>query len=252
MKTTLLIIALISFTSIGGYAQNKECNCKKKPAHHKTITHRIARKTNSSKTPLASTCYTYKKHNIVVTECPDDFSEGYNIENTYMGYYPELESKALMNVNESVAPKSFSVTSPVFANYGVIPVKYTCEGAKASPPLTINNIPPDAKSLAIIIYDPAATTRESMTNWIIWNIDTVHNIPENFVNDDESLNAAHEWGYQPVCPVTGTHYYHFAVYALDAKLRLDRHTTKPVLERAMMGHILAEDELIGQYNKHLE
>jgi Raf kinase inhibitor-like YbhB/YbcL family protein len=255
MKTMILAIAISCSAAISSYAQTKDCSCKKKVAHHKTLRHTIAAKTTTSK-PIP--CYTYRKHNIVVTECPDDFSsnDGFNLENTYTGYYPETESSALKNagIDESAAlnNKQFTVSSTAFTNFGVIPAKYTCEGTKASPPLTINNIPSNAKSLAVVMYDPSATSKESLTYWLIWNIDPTQNIPENFVSDNESLNSAKEWGYQAACPASGTHYYHFIVYALDTKLLLNRYTTKGALERAMTGHVLAEDELVGTYNRHLD
>ena len=227
---------------------------QEKVAHHKTHKHTVVSGTTALQ---PNDCYTYRKHNIVVTECPNDFSgtDGFNLERTYTGYYPEKESSALdpgTDVSAALSSRQFAVSSPAFTNFGTIPAKYTCEGSKASPPLTINNIPSDARSLAIVMYDPNATSKESLTYWLIWNIDTAQNIPENFVSDNESLNSAKEWGYQAACPVSGTHYYHFVVYALDTKLLLNRYTTKGSLERAMKGHVLAQDELVGTYNRHLD
>jgi len=40
-----------------------------------------------------------------------------------------------------------------------------------------------------------------------------------------------------------------ALYALDTVLPDLRHPTKPQLEKAMQGHILAQAELIGTYKK---
>jgi Raf kinase inhibitor-like YbhB/YbcL family protein len=73
--------------------------------------------------------------------------------------------------------KTLVVTSTAFTHHGRIPVKYTCVGQQASPPLTIGNIPPETKSLAIIVDDPDAiiktgtpvstTSRVSSTTTII-------------------------------------------------------------------------------------
>jgi phosphatidylethanolamine-binding protein (PEBP) family uncharacterized protein len=41
--------------------------------------------------------------------------------------------------------------SNAFQNNGMIPAKYTCDGEGMSPPLTIENVPSGAKSLALIV-----------------------------------------------------------------------------------------------------
>ena len=48
---------------------------------------------------------------------------------------------------------------------------------------------------------------------------------------------------------TGTHHYHFIVYALDTKLSIDAKTDKAALEKGIQGHILAQGELVGLYKK---
>jgi len=264
MKTVLLIIAISAFNVAGTYAQNKNCACAKTAARHKTIHHKLAAKTTTNKplndayyVPVDEGCYTYTKHNIVVTECPTPSYDnsypdvGFIRENNYLGYYPTVVNN---NITESVAPLSnhLVVSSSAFEDYGVIPSKYTCEGEHASPPLSVSNMPIGAKSLAVVMYDPNASGKGSMTYWLVWNIDTTGDIPENFISDNQSVNAANEWGYQAVCPVSGTHYYHFMVYALDTKLREGRHSTKASLEKAMRGHVLSTGELVGVYNKNEE
>jgi len=42
------------------------------------------------------------------------------------------------------------------ADNGYIPARYTCDANDEFPPLTIHNIPANAKSLALIIDDPDA------------------------------------------------------------------------------------------------
>jgi phosphatidylethanolamine-binding protein (PEBP) family uncharacterized protein len=43
--------------------------------------------------------------------------------------------------------------------------------------------------------------------------------------------------------------YFFKLYALDAELQLKARATKKELARAMEGHILAEGQLMGTYNR---
>jgi Raf kinase inhibitor-like YbhB/YbcL family protein len=182
--------------------------------------------------------------------------------------------------------KTLVVTSTAFTQNGAIPVKYTCLGQQASPPLNIANIPAEARSLAIIVDDPdgaiktappAANTslvsykttkithkkrtavkqktvpgnpiETGYTNWLIWNIDIDNFIPENFKNSNEGMNSANQVGYVGLCPQSGTHNYHFRVFALDTKLNIPKNSTKADLEKVMQGHILAKGELVGIFNK---
>lgn len=153
---------------------------------------------------------------------------------------------------EPTGPGTLNVTSTAFTNNGVIPVKYTCDGQGATPPLNITNVPGGAKSLALIVHDYHASPKGGETFWIIWNLDIDGKIPENFSNNHESMNAAHQYGYTPICAKSGNHKYHFTVYALDCRLVLGKNTTKPVIENVMRSHVLAKGDLVGIYNKLIE
>jgi Phosphatidylethanolamine-binding protein len=50
-------------------------------------------------------------------------------------------------------------------------------------------------------------------------------------------------------PPIGRHRYFHKLYALDTVLPELRKPTKPQLEKAMVGHVLAQAELIGTYKK---
>src|SRR6516162_6388769 len=62
------------------------------------------------------------------------------------------------------------------------------------------------------------------------------------------LNDFNKTGYGGPCPPIGRHRYFHKLYALDITLDL-RDATKSQIERAMQGHILANAELIGTYQK---
>jgi hypothetical protein len=51
------------------------------------------------------------------------------------------------------------------------------------------------------------------------------------------------------CPPRRAHKYVFKIYALDTRLDLSPHSTKTELEKAMKGHIIAQDQLIGVYKR---
>src|SRR5271169_945991 len=62
------------------------------------------------------------------------------------------------------------------------------------------------------------------------------------------LNDFKKTGYGGPCPPIGRHRYFHKLYALDITLDL-RGATKSLIERAMQGHVLANAELIGTYQK---
>lgn len=142
-----------------------------------------------------------------------------------------------------------NVSSSAFNNNGVIPTKYSCEGDNINPPLHISGIPPGTQSLALILHDPDAPMKGGFTHWVMWNIKVGSEITEKYKDAEQGMNSAGKMGYMGMCPPTGTHHYHFKVYALDAKLTLTSHSDKAALEEAMKDHILAEADLVGLYKK---
>ena len=143
--------------------------------------------------------------------------------------------------------KDLLLKSPAFENNKKIPLKYTCDGTNISPPLTIEGIPDEAKTLALIVDDPDAPSG-TFDHWVVWNIRASTNkIDENKAPGTEGMNSARERGYHGPCPPSGTHRYFFKVYALDTSLDLSAKSKKKDVEKAMGGHVLAKGELIGLY-----
>ena len=50
-------------------------------------------------------------------------------------------------------------------------------------------------------------------------------------------------------PPSGTHHYHFKIYALDAMLELEIDPDKKAIESAIPIHLLATGELVGIYTR---
>ena len=143
---------------------------------------------------------------------------------------------------------SLTVSSTAFQSNGMIPSKYTCDGTNINPPLKIAGAPSGAKSLAIILEDPDAPNG-TFVHWVTWNIKPTDMIAENFAIGIQGNNGAGKLGYMGPCPPTGTHHYHFKVYALDAMLDLKAGADKKTLEAAMQNHVVGYGELIGTYAK---
>jgi hypothetical protein len=149
------------------------------------------------------------------------------------------------------------ITSTAFDHQAAIPSKYTCEGSDVSPPLRFDDVPAQAESLVLIVDDPdapdPAAPKRTWVHWVLLDIpkgttalaEGVSTLPRG---TREGLNDWKRTGYGGPCPPIGRHRYFFKVYALDTTLGLDK-PTKAQVEAAMKGHVLAEAQLIGTYQK---
>ena len=143
------------------------------------------------------------------------------------------------------------ISSPAFENNKPIPKKYTCDGVNVNPPLKIENVPREAKSLALILDDKDAP-RGTYVHWILWGIHPgLAKIRENSVPEGavQGRNDFKKNGYGGPCPPSRAHRYVFKVYALDVQLNLDPKSMKADLEKAMEGHIIARGEWVGVYKR---
>jgi Raf kinase inhibitor-like YbhB/YbcL family protein len=150
------------------------------------------------------------------------------------------------------------MTSPSFDHEGEIPAKHTCEGADVSPSLTWTGIPPDAKSLALVIDDPdAPDPRAPKTTWVHWVVydlpPTITGLPEGTrelpAGAREGRNDWKTTGYRGPCPPVGRHRYLHKLFALDVVLPDLGQPDEAALARAMKGHVLAQTTLLGTYAK---
>jgi Raf kinase inhibitor-like YbhB/YbcL family protein len=152
-----------------------------------------------------------------------------------------------------------TLTSPAFEQGGQIPSRYTCEGDDVSPPLAWDGVPKGTKSLVLIIDDPDAPDPKApqlvWVHWVVYNIppDT-KGLPENAgkvglpQGTALGLNDFKRTGYGGPCPPIGRHRYFHKLYAVDIALDL-RRASKPEIELAMKGHVLADAELIATYQR---
>ena len=143
---------------------------------------------------------------------------------------------------------SLKLSSLSFQQNGMIPSRHTCDGININPTLHIEGIPEEARSLAIIADDPDAP-RGTFCHWIVWNIPVTHQIREKESRGTQGKNDYGHQQYNGPCPPSGTHHYHFKVYALDGILNIPASSDKAKLEQAMAGHILGFGVLIGQYRR---
>lgn len=143
------------------------------------------------------------------------------------------------------------IKSPAFKHTGSIPSKYTCDGKDISPPLEIEEVPEETKSLVLIVDDPDAPVG-IWTHWTVWNIDPkVKKIEEDSIpkGGKEGMTNFGSTGYGGPCPPGGEHRYFFKLYALDTMLELDSSVEADELEEEMESHIIEKAELVGLYKR---
>jgi Raf kinase inhibitor-like YbhB/YbcL family protein len=167
------------------------------------------------------------------------------------------------NAGKAGDMKTFKITSPDFANGDTMPVKFTCDGDDVSPKLEWSGTPVNTKSLALICDDPDAP----LGTWVHW---VIFNIPPDLDGFDEKytpskglrkaftigespidgINDFRCYGYNGPCPPRGpAHRYFFKLYALDTVLNLKTGASKADVEKAIRGHVIAQTELIGKYQR---
>lgn len=147
------------------------------------------------------------------------------------------------------------LSSPAFKEGETIPRKYTCQGVDINPPLVISDVPPNTKTIALIMDDPdvpAKVRRDQMwVHWVAYGIDPkTTEIPEGVSSlGIPGKNTGGQNRYMGPCPPDREHRYFFKLYALDNELSLNEGATKEELLEAMEGHILDETELMGRYEQ---
>jgi Raf kinase inhibitor-like YbhB/YbcL family protein len=160
------------------------------------------------------------------------------------------------------AQEGLKITSTAFSTDGAIPALHTCDGGDRSPPLAFSSVPAAAKSLALIVDDPDAPAPDPRTPqrpWVHW---VLYNLPVDSTGLAEAVaptdlpfqaqQGANDWhltGYRGPCPPNGRHRYVHKLYALDVVLTGLASPSKEELEAAMKGHIVAESQLVGTYQR---
>ena len=142
---------------------------------------------------------------------------------------------------------NLQLTTPAFSDGDEIPRECGYKNGNEVPPLAINGIPEETKSLTLIMDDPDAmgAVGKVWVHWIVWNIDPT--VTESLQDATEGMTDFGEVGYGGPAPPDKRHTYVFKLYALDCELDLPNESTKTDLEKAMEGHIIEQATLTGTY-----
>jgi Raf kinase inhibitor-like YbhB/YbcL family protein len=151
---------------------------------------------------------------------------------------------------------TLKIDSSAFTSNSEIPTRYTGESDDISPPLSWSGIPPNTKSLVLIVDDPdapdPAAPKMVWVHWVLFNIPpSVAGLAEGIktlpAGTGEGLNDWNRTGYGGPNPPIGRHRYFHKLYALDTLLTFSATPKKADLEHAMRGHVMAQAVLMGTY-----
>lgn len=149
------------------------------------------------------------------------------------------------------------LTSAAFQAGGEIPAYHTADGENVSPELSWKDAPAETKSFVLVVHDPDAPRTSGFTHWVVYDIapGTGH-LEEHVPQEDriagigiQGRNDAGKLGYMGPAPPSGVHRYFFRLFALNTLLNLEPGATHKQVSAAMRGHILAQAELMGTYEK---
>jgi Raf kinase inhibitor-like YbhB/YbcL family protein len=140
---------------------------------------------------------------------------------------------------------------------------FGCSGKNISPEISISEVPKDAKSLAITLYDPDAPTGSGWWHWIVYNIPTsVKSIPTNDQTNTfrvslskNALFGRNDFGtynYGGPCPPVGhgKHHYILTVYALSvAKLNVQGNSSAALIGYNINANLIEKASITATYQR---
>ncbi|MDA8596927.1 YbhB/YbcL family Raf kinase inhibitor-like protein [Candidatus Pacebacteria bacterium] len=178
-----------------------------------------------------------------------------------------LFERAQAPTNESLSSDTtssmqLSLTSSAFEPNGIIPGVHTCDGENTNPPLSIANVPTEAKSLVLVMDDPdipaevkAKMNIEIFNHWVVYDIaaDTTEIVSGQDIGT-LGVNSAGNNAYTGPCPPSEyepyEHRYVFRLYAVNRMYDGESEPTLDVLEAWAKEHALESAELIGRYSRN--
>lgn len=150
---------------------------------------------------------------------------------------------------------SLVVTSSAFANNGAIPREYTCEGRGVSPPISWSAVPPETKSVAVIV-DDADAPGGTFAHFVAFNLTPGERALTGALTPTTpspygltARNSGGTIGFAPICPPAGVHHYRVQVTALDTTLARPIGANASDVASAIEGHVIARGTLVGTYQK---
>jgi hypothetical protein len=158
---------------------------------------------------------------------------------------------------QKAASSKIELKTTSFTPGGFIPKRFTCEAADVSPDLAWTDPPLGTQSFAIIEDDPDAPSG-TFVHWVVYDLPAAYRkLPEALSGNAQMRDGARQGtndfsrtGYSGPCPPPGwPHRYFIRLYAVDTILNLRPAARRRELDAAMQGHILAQAELMGRFQR---
>lgn len=136
---------------------------------------------------------------------------------------------------------------------GKFHIDHTGRGKDLSPELILENLSPQAKTLAVLLEDMSHPIK-GLTHWVIWNlpasgrisgaIPAGKTVPEGGVQG--VAYGLHRYA-GPKPPRRIRHTYRFTIYVLDCILDLPNSARKKAFLRKAEGHVLQSGSISGEF-----
>jgi len=150
---------------------------------------------------------------------------------------------------------AFALKVHGFGDGAFIPKPNTCEGEDRSPAMEWSGAPANTRSLALIVDDPDAPAG-TWNHWLLWDLSAdLQALPNGVKPNSPGISGTNDFGkpgYSGPCPPKGhgPHRYYFKLFAVDVPhLGLAAGAKRAELDRALMGHVLAEARYMGKYQR---
>lgn len=158
-----------------------------------------------------------------------------------------------------------TLTSPAFADGGMIPARHAQTGRDVSPPLTWSGAPDSTQSFVLLVHDADAAIgdgTDDLLHWMVWNIPgTATSLPEGVPQGAQlttgmrQISGTGPYYRGPAAPSTGpAHHYVFELYALDANVNvaavgMSPPATRAAVLAAIASHVRGKGVLVGLYKR---
>ena len=173
---------------------------------------------------------------------------------------PGLENILFYDPELNAAVGSLELSSSEFQNFGEIPLRFTEDGEKISPPIQWAGVPKGTQSLILVIEDADSPTPAPLVHAIVWNLSASARCLEagalrSCVSEGQGLamgkNSFMSARYLAPDPPPGhgPHRYAFQVFALDSRPDLGSNPGRHRVAEHLTHHVLAKGLMVGTFER---
>lgn len=135
------------------------------------------------------------------------------------------------------------LSSPAFSSGASVPPQYTSRGANVNPPLRLEELPKETKSVTLFVEAPE-NRNELKTHWVVYDIPPTSQISENSVPGKQAVNDFECHRYVGPSPNGKDLHCRIRAFALDSRLELGGGKGRRDVEKAMEGKVIDSAELM--------